>query len=567
MNTAECIVKILENSGVKHIFGHPGEQIIPFYGALNNSKIDHVLMRHEQGAVHAADAYSRVSGNFGVCISTAGPGALNMVMGVGVAFKDSIPLLVITGDNSLNHENDDEFQDIDIEAIFKPITIKTFNPKNGRSAINNIKKAVKILNNESRGPIHINFPKNVLLDKSIDDNDCNLDLSSDYYLFSDYRVASDLSYDYCDYNKIDEALLEIKKSRRPLIVAGAGIFWADSIEELKKFSEINKIPIAHTYHSKGLINDYGLELGLVGIRGSKMANFAFKNADLIIFLGSKISERTTHINSNFDFKNAKTKVISVNIDQNVLFGDIKIHANVKKVLNHFNHSKIVNNSSKSSFNNLSNNSWVADIFQNNEKIHIDGLESKEIPLKPQVAIKLIMEYFNDLDNLDNFKDYILVNDAGSHTTWVNLISEIYNKRIIFSGAMAPMGYGLPAACGASISKPNNKVILINGDGGFQMNVQELATISSNKLPILIIVLNNSQLGVIRQWETIYNEDLRYSVDLENPDFLKLANAYGIEAESVNSIEELISAIKNLKLDKPYLLEVLIAEEDIPLVKF
>lgn len=177
-----------------------------------------------------------------------------------------------------------------------------------------------------------------------------------------------------------------------------------------------------------------------------------------------------------------------------------------------------------------------------------------------------MEYFNDLDNLDNFKDYILVNDAGSHTTWVNLISEIYNKRIIFSGAMAPMGYGLPAACGASISKPNKKVILINGDGGFQMNVQELATISSNNLPILIIVLNNSQLGVIRQWETIYNEDLRYSVDLENPDFVKLANAYGIEAESISSREELKSAIENLKLDKPYLLEVLISEEDIPVVK-
>ncbi|WP_225369892.1 thiamine pyrophosphate-binding protein [Methanobrevibacter arboriphilus] len=234
MNTAECIVKILENSGVKHIFGHPGEQIIPFYGALNNSKIGHVLMRHEQGAVHAADAYSRVSGKFGVCVSTAGPGALNMVMGVGVAFKDSVPMLVITGDNHLNHENKDEFQDIDIEAIFKPITIKTFNPKNGRSSIDNIKKAVKILNNEPRGPIHINLSKNVLLDKSIDHNNCNLDLSSDYYLSSDYPMSSDLSSNYYDYNKIDDALLEIKKSKRPLIVAGAGIFWADSVEELKK---------------------------------------------------------------------------------------------------------------------------------------------------------------------------------------------------------------------------------------------------------------------------------------------------------------------------------------------
>lgn len=547
MNVSEYIVKILEDIGVKHIFGHPGEQIIPFYGALNNSKINHILMRHEQGSVHAADAYARVSGKFGVCISTAGPGALNMVMGVGTAFKDSIPMLIITGDNPQTHEKKDGFQDIDIESVFKPITIKNFNPKNGKSAIKNIKDIIKTLVNEPRGPIHLNLSKDVLLDQNIDEI-----INQDSHL---YKNKIDLCYDYYEYNNIDSAISEIEKANRPLIIAGAGVFWGNAINDLKLFSENNKIPIAHTYHSKGLIEDHDFELGLVGIRGSKMANFAFKNSDLIIFLGSKISERTTAIDKNFDFKRAKTKIISVNIDENTLFGDIKIHGNVKNVLNYFNSSDRIKN--------LSYNYWIEKIFNNNEKIHISGLNSEKIPLKPQIAIKLIMESFND----SKFNNPILVNDAGSHTTWVNLISEIYNKRVIFSGGMAPMGYGLPAACGASIAKPTNNIILINGDGGFQMNIQELATISSNNLPILIVILNNSQLGVIRQWENLYDENLRYSVDLKNPDFVKLANSYGIEGDSVNSKEGLQLAIKDLKLDKPYLLEVIIDEEDIPVVKY
>jgi len=626
MNVAEYIAKILENAGVKHIFGHPGEQIIPFYGALANSKIEHILMRHEQAAVHAADGYARVSGEFGVCVSTAGPGALNMVMGVGVAFKDSIPLLVITGNNPSNHQNKDGFQDINIRAVFEPITIKSFNPVNSKSAIESIKNAIKILKNEPRGPIHINLPKDVLLDKNIIDI-VNEDLISykvneDSSLCKGKLESFDESYNYSkvDYalSEIKKALSEIKKSKKPLIVVGAGIFWANAVNELKKFLKINKIPIAHTYHSKGLIKDYDFELGLVGIRGSKMANFAFKNADLIIFLGSKISERTVAINnnyensinnisnsnsnsniscnsnsnfdsnsnsnfdsdfnynsnsnfnynsdsnfnynsdsnyifnSNFNSKKSKTKIISVNIDKKSLMGDIKIHGDVKKVLNDFN-SLIIDK-------NTSNNPWIEwreDIFKNNEKISIDGLKSEKIPLKPQVAIKLM---------IDSFNGSILINDAGSHTTWVNLISEFYNKRIIFSGAMGPMGYGLPAACGASFANPNKNILLINGDGGFQMNIQELATISYNKLPILIVVLNNSQLGIIRQWENSYNENLRYSVDLDNPDFVKLANAYGIEAKSVNSKEKLKKAIKDLKLDKPYLLEILVDEEDIPVVK-
>ncbi|MCL2687513.1 MAG: thiamine pyrophosphate-binding protein [Methanobrevibacter sp.] len=544
MNAAEAIVKILEEEDVKYIFGHPGEQILPFYAALNDCKIEHILMRHEQGAIHGADGYARCSGEFGVCIATAGPGALNFTMGLAVAYKDSVPMLVITGDNLTTSDSVDRFQDIDIESIFKPITFKSFYPVDGKSAVLNIKEAIEILKNEPKGPIHINLPKDVLLDENIGDFMDNEDVYSPNF----------------DYSQLNNAINEMKIAKKPLIIIGAGIFWGKAIGDFKKFVETNNIPFVHTYHAKSVIKDSNLDLGLVGTRGTKMANYAFNNADLIIVLGSRLSERTIDTGGNFlvnekecpDFKVSETKIIHVNIDENILSGDINIPGDVGFVLKELNSLNKIVNSNYSS--------WLEEIHIYDEEYIIDGLDSETIPIKPQVAIKIILEYF---------KDNIIVNDAGSHTTWVNLLSEDYSReKLIFSGAMAPMGYGLPAACGASVGiaktqEFGGKIVLINGDGGFQMNIQELATIASYNLPILIVVLNNSQLGVIRQWEELYCDDLRYAVDLENPDFVKLANSYGIDGETVNSKEELKLVIDNLELDKPYLIEVLVDEENIP----
>lgn len=542
MNVAEFVVKILEEAGIEHIFGHPGEQIIPFYLALADSNIEHVLMRHEQGSIHAADGYARVSAKFGVCVSTAGPGALNLTMGLATAFKDSIPMLVITGDNSISSKFKDRFQDIDIHSIFKSITFKSFHPVDGKFAAMNIVEAVEILKNEPKGPVHINLPKNILLE---DIRDFSID--------NEVIYSSDFNY-----NQVNDAINEIKNAKKPLILAGAGIFWGNAIDEFKKFVETNKIPFVHTYHTKSLIKGSKMDLGLVGIRGTKMANYAFNNADLLIILGSKLSERTIDTdgdlsdkNGLIDFKKFKTKCINVNIDKMPFFSDINIHGDVNFVLKDFNSLNKIANSI--------NDSWLDEIKNHEDNFVLEGLNSENIPIKPQIAIKIILEFF---------KDNYIVNDAGSHTTWVNLLSEIYsNKKLIFSGAMAPMGYGLPAACGASIAlaKNNEKIVLINGDGGFQMNIQELATIASKNLPILIVVLNNSQLGIIRQCQEQYYDNLRYDVDLENPDFISLANAYAIEGETVSSKKGLKLAISNLKLDKPYLLEVLIDEEDTPTI--
>ena len=548
MNTAEFIVKILETKGVKYIFGHPGEQILPFYAALSTSTIKHILMRHEQGAIHGADGYARTSADFGVCVATAGPGALNFTMGLATAFKDSVPLLVITGNNS---SSSNKFQDIDIDSIFKPITFKSFHPLDGKNAVKNIKKAIEILKTEPKGPIHINLPKDVLLDEDIEifDEDLGNFLEDEVFYSPNF-----------DYSQLDMVAEELRKAKKPLILAGAGIFWGKSIVEFKQFVETNNIPFVHTYHAKSLIGRSKMDLGLVGIRGSNMGNYAVNNADLIIVLGSRLSERTIDSGGDFSvvgkehskFKTLGAKVIHVNIDETVLSGDINIHGDLNFVLKELN-----------SFGKIAdfNESWLDEIFKNNEEYLIDGVDSENIPIKPQTAIKII---------LSSFKYNFIVNDAGSHTTWVNLLSEKYsNEKLIFSGAMAPMGYGLPAACGASVGTAKDgeiggKIVLINGDGGFQMNIQELATISSYNLPILIVVLNNSELGIIRQWEEHYYDNIRFEVDLENPDFISLAKAYGIGGETVNSKEELKLAIKNLKLDKPYLIEVLIEKEDIPI---
>ena len=542
MNTSELIIKLLEENGVKHIFGHPGEQILLFYQALSNSKIKHILTRHEQGAVHAGDAYARVSGKFGVCIATGGPGALNLVMGVATAFKDSIPMLVITGDNPKSSKEKNNFQSVDLTAVFKPIVIKSFNPHNGKLAIMNIKEALEILEKEPRGPVHINLSKDVLSDE-------------DLGKVMDKKLIFSPNYEYGDLKKAIDAL---KKSRRPLIVAGAGIIWSEAIGDLEKFIYENKIPIATTYHSRGIIGEKNpLNLGMIGIRGSSIANYALNNSDLLLILGSRLSERTldfkkSFYNSSFlkNFKNHDTKVIHVNIDKSSLKGNIKIHGDVKIVLDKLNPlGRITSSMAKE---------WLDEIYKNNQEIAIDGIDNNDLPLKPQVAIHEILKYSKGLH---------VVNDAGSHTTWVNLlIKPDIPQKLVYSGGMAPMGYGLPASCGVAIAK-GERVILINGDGGFQMNIQELATVKANNVPILIFVLNNSQLGVIRQGQKLLSEDLRYEVDLENPDFVAIANAYGIEADKVETKEELRLAIsKGLKLKKPYLVEVIVDEEDIPLPK-
>jgi len=331
----------------------------------------------------------------------------------------------------------------------------------------------------------------------------------------------------------------IEKSQKPLILAGAGVLWSHATSDLQNFAEKHQVPVVTTYHARGVLSeDHPLSLGLIGLRGTEAANFAGENADLILALGCRLSERTRK-------GLGKGPVIQVNLDESVLGGDVNIMGDVQEFLDEIKKTTPENT-----------DKWLKEL-QNYDKTHEVYTDFEETPIKPQRAIREI---------LDGMDDSILVNDAGSHTTWVNLLMKAREpSSLIFSGGFGPMGYGIPAAVGVSLARPSKNVVVVVGDGGFQMNSQELATIAGMNLPITICLLNNRSLGIIRQWQELYY-DGSFQVELDNPDFVKLANAYHIKAIMVDSPRDVLAAVQEaVKLNKPVLIEIIVDEnEDIPL---
>lgn len=509
MNVAERLVEILEENGITHIFGIPGEQIMPMYKALSSSDIKHVLTRHEQAAAHAADAFTRTSDNIGVCMTTAGPGALNLVMAVSSAYKDSIPMLVLTGDNELAKRNENMFQSVPLKDIFSNITYENYSPLNGSEAIFAMKAALYGLKNNPKGPIHINLSKDVLLSEDFMDIDlcylCESDMSS-------LEAAQDL----------------ISKSQKPLFVLGAGaIAQADNI---KMLAEMYGIPVTTTFNARGIISeDEDINLGLVGIRSTPRARKAVDESDCIIALGSIASERTF---PEID----EDRFIHVNINKDVLKGKYQIQGDVEEVIMTLEFKKV---------------DWLDELMEIDNTVYVEGTDDD---LKPQAAIKRIFEAFpND----------IFVSDAGSHTTFEMLLYNAkFPNHLLFPGASAPMGYGLPAGIGAATAT-DKRIIVFNGDGGFQMNLQELATLRKNNLNVIVFILNNSELGIIRQWQEDFYDMDSYQTNLANPDFLKLTAAYGIDAVQIDNLTDLEDFLKN-DLKGPMVVEIKVDKENIPL---
>ena len=510
MNVAERLVEILEEENVKEVFGIPGEQIMPLYKALSSSDINHILTRHEQAAAHAADGYTRSSGKIGVCISTASPGALNFTMALATAYKDNVPILVLTGDNEVKYRGSDYFQTTPQTEIFQHITRASYNPTNGTEAVFVLKAAIHELKNNPKGPIHINLSKDVMLEEDFDDVDL-------CYLFEE------------DFSKIPDAQDLISRSDKPLFILGAGAI--TQAENIRRIAEEYNIPVTTTFHGKGILpDDHYLNLGLCGVRDTQQSRYAFENSDCIIGLGIKGSERTLiEIPDNF---------IHVNINRDVLVGNYPIHGKVEDFLSQIEFSHV---------------DWMDEILEMDSSLHFEGLDDD---LKPQAAIKRINE---------RFADNIVVSDAGSHTTWTTLLKKSSKPRqVLFSGAMAPMGYGLPAAIGASFAT-GEKIIVINGDGDVQMNIQELATLKEQNLDVIVFILNNSEFGIIKQWQEDFYDMDPYQVYLNNPDFVKLASSYGIDAIRVDCIEDL-EMILEKNLTGPLVVDVRVLSEKIPLPK-
>ena len=510
MNVADKIVKIIEEEEITTVFGIPGEQIMPLYKALSASSINHVLTRHEQAAAHAADGYTRSSGKIGVCISTAAPGALNFTMALATAFKDNVPILVLTGDNELQYRGSDHFQSLPQVDIFKHITKASYNPLNGTEAMYVLRAAIYELKTMPKGPIHINLSKDVLLEEDFNDFDL-------CYLCED------------DLSKISDAQNLIDSAEKPLFILGAGAI--SQKENIERISKKYRIPVTTTFHAKGIISeDDDLNLGMVGIRSTPRAKYAFENADCIIALGIKASERT--------LPEIPENLIHVNINKDVLIGDYPIHGKVEDFLLEISFKKT---------------EWLDKILTIPNELEIEGLDDD---LSPQAAIKRI---------LNKFDNNITVSDAGSHTTWTTLLKKSKApRRLLFSGGMAPMGYGLPAAIGASLAT-GEKIILINGDGDFQMNLQELATLKDNNLDVIVFILNNSEFGIIRQWQEDFYDMQAYQIKLNNPDFVKLSSSYGIDAVRVDNLSDLDYLLES-DLKGPLVVEVICRSENIPLPK-
>jgi len=510
VNVADKIVKILEEEEITTVFGIPGEQIMPLYKALSASSINHVLTRHEQAAAHAADGYTRSSGKIGVCIATAAPGALNFTMALATAFKDNVPMLVLTGDNELQYRGSDHFQSLPQVDIFKHITKASYNPLNGTEAMYVLRATIYELKTMPKGPIHINLSKDVLLEEDFNDFDL-------CYLCED------------DLSKISDAQNLIDSAEKPLFILGAGAI--SQKENIERISKKYRIPVTTTFHAKGIISeDDDLNLGMVGIRSTPRAKYAFENADCIIALGIKASERT--------LPEIPENLIHVNINKDVLIGDCPIHGKVEDFL-----LEII----------FKKTEWLDKILTIPNELEIEGLDDD---LSPQAAIKRI---------LNKFDNNITVSDAGSHTTWTTLLKKSKAPRqLLFSGGMAPMGYGLPAAIGASLAT-GEKIILINGDGDFQMNLQELATLKDNNLDVIVFILNNSEFGIIRQWQEDFYDMQAYQIKLNNPDFVKLSSSYGIDAVRVDNLSDLDYLLES-DLKGPLVVEVICRSENIPLPK-
>ena len=522
-NTAEYLVKMLEDYGVEYIFGYPGEQVLPIYEALRNSSIKHVLTRHEQAAIHAADAYARISGKYGVCLATAGPGAMNLVMGVSACYKDNVPVLVLTGDVSTEVKGKNTFQDLPLNDIFRPICFKSYNAYSPEKLENSINEAFMYFDDGVSGPVHINIPKNVQ----------SKAMNISHKVIHTKKIKSPQESD------INNIIKMIDNSEKPLIIAGYGIIYADAVDELNEFLNKTEIPLVTTWNARGIISEKDeRNLGLVGNRGKNRANYASEHSDLIIALGSRLSERTTsHINTK--------NIIQINTNREHDYGEKFYNFNVKEFLEEINKKEIKKNE----------NAWKKRIYSKKETNKYIREQTKK--LHPEEVIQNILNHCDE--------NITTVIDAGTIPTYFTMDATVEKPgQILFSGGLGPMGYSLPAAIGATFARPNDVIIAATGDGAIQMTIEELAVLNTYKLPIIVMVINNGLLGIIKQWQDMANIP-KYQVDLDNPDFVKLANAYNIEADNINSIEELNEKLsKAIKEKKPHLFNIEVADVPIPL---
>ncbi|MDO4182255.1 MAG: biosynthetic-type acetolactate synthase large subunit [Coriobacteriia bacterium] len=540
---AEAVIASLEAEGVDVLFGYPGGQAIRLYDALYSStQLHHILARHEQGAVHMADGYARATGRPGVVIVTSGPGATNTVTGIATACMDSVPLVVITGQVPRGAIGTDSFQESDIVGITMPVVKHSFLLKSTDDLCSTIRDAFHIAVTGRPGPVLIDIPSDLLGAKMVFEYPDEVNLPS-------YKPTYKGNA-----KQIRAAAEAIKEAGRPVLYAGGGVIISDAQEELIQLAELMQIPVVTTLMGKGgMPASHALNLGAVGMHGSKYANLALTQSDLIIAAGARFSDRVTGKLSEFA---PNAKVIHIDIDPaeigKIREAQIPIVGDLKGVL-----GSLVDVLQKDDAQPRTQ-AWVSQLMEWKERFPLYHRSLEENP--NTIVPELVMQELSDQLDPENS---IVVTEVGQHQMWATqFINREKPRTFLSSGGLGTMGFGFPAAIGAAIARPGTQVVCIAGDGSFQMNSQEMATAAINGVPVKVLILDNRCLGMVHQWQKLFYEE-RYSNTLldDNPDFVKLADAYSWQGERVSDPAEMPAAIKRmLEADGPYLLDVMIERD-------
>lgn len=539
MSGAKALVEALRRENVKVIFGIPGGAILPVYDVLYDSDIWHILMRHEQCAAHAADGYARASGQVGVCMSTSGPGATNLVTGIANAYMDSSPVVAITGQVPRPFIGKDAFQETDIVGITTPITKCNFQVRSASEIPKIVKTAFYIASTGRRGPVLIDLPRDTQIEEAEMNFDEKIELRGYRPVYEPHPL------------QVEKAVQLLVQAERPVIIAGGGVIASNACSELVALAETLLAPVATTLMGKGAIpEDHPLSLGMLGMHGTVAANYIVQDADVLLAVGMRFSDRST---GNIKTFCPDGKIIHIDIDSSEIGKNIRPHvpivADAKKAL------QAIYNRLIEKFNRKERSVWLNRV-QELKRMHEEMVKNSGDGIKPPA---LMVEIRRMLPN-----DAIITTEVGQNQMWAALYLKVYKPRtFISSGGLGTMGFGFPAAIGAKVACPNVPVIDIAGDGSFIMTEQDLASSVAWKIPVIVIVLNNSVLGMVAQWQRLFYNRRYSAVDLKKiPDFVKLAEAYGAQGLRAQSIEEFRSALKTaLNSDVTTVIDVPISSEE------
>jgi acetolactate synthase-1/2/3 large subunit len=536
---AQIFLECLKKEKVKVIFGYPGGSVLDIYDSLYDSKLKHLMTRHEQGAVHAADGYARATGDVGVCLVTSGPGATNTVTGLATAYMDSIPIVVFTGQVPTKLIGNDAFQEADIVGISRPCTKHNYLVEKTEDLPRVIKEAFHIARSGRPGPVLVDLPKDIL-GKEIE--------------FKPAEKVEIRGYKPTykgNVRQIERVLDEVSKAKKPVIYAGGGVILSDASKELREFAKKTNIPVTMTLMGLGCFPGTDpMSLGMIGMHGTFRANMAVTNCDLLIAIGARFDDRITgDINAFASY----AKIVHIDIDPTSISKnipvDIPVVGDVKEIL-----KSALGILKEKKVKKPGRKKWFNDIKVWRDKHSLD-YKMKEI-IKPQYVVEKIYEVTKG--------DCIITTEVGQNQMWA---AQYFNydkpRTLLTSGGLGTMGYGFPAAIGAQVAFPKKTVIDIAGDGSIQMNIQELATAVEYNLPVKIAILNNYSLGMVRQWQQLfYDRRYSHSTFTRHPDFVKLAEAYGavgLRTDKPGEVEQVIK--KALSINKPVIMDFIVENEE------